>query len=91
VRHDVLPASCGEHELEQDPLLELLDGVDDGAALVSANRPGSEDPSGREHVHAKGDIANPSVPDSSTLLFLFLWSPHKHSRVIHGRRIRAER
>jgi hypothetical protein len=88
---DVLPTSCREHQLEENSLLQLFDGVDDSAAVVSANRPGREDPSGREHVDAKRDIANPSFPNSSSLLFLFLCSPHKHSWLIHGMRIRAER
>ncbi len=87
MRNDVLAASCGEHELEQHPLLQLLDGVNDGAALVPANRPRSEDPPRREHVNSKRDIANPSVPNSSSLLFLFLCSPHKHSWLTDGMRI----
>ncbi len=37
MRHDVLSAAGREHQLEQDPLLQLFDGVDHGAALVAAN------------------------------------------------------
>jgi hypothetical protein len=89
VRDDILPPSRGEHQLEKNSLLQLFDGVDDSAAVVSANRPGSEDPPGWEHVHAKLDVANPSFPNSSSLLFLLLCSPHKHSWLLHGAQISA--
>src|SRR5439155_6866459 len=48
--HHVLPGPRTEHQLEQHPLLELLDGLDHGPALVPLDRPGSEDAPGRQHV-----------------------------------------
>ena len=76
MRHNVLTPPRRQHQLKQDSLLELFDSVDDGAALIPANRPRGEDPSGRKHVHAKRDVANPSFPHSSSLLFLLLLLPH---------------
>src|SRR3989442_1443855 len=69
--HDVLPRAGSQHELEENALLELLDGVDDGSPLVSANGPGREDPAGWKHVDAQRGIADPALPHRpSTLLFV---------------------
>jgi hypothetical protein len=77
--HCVLAAPRSKHQLEQHALLQLLHGVDDGAALVPANRPRSEDPSGRKHVDSERNFADASFPNGSALLFLLLLSSHKRS------------
>jgi hypothetical protein len=60
-----------EHQLEEHALFELLDRIEDGPALVPANRPRREDAAGREHVDAKRDISYPTLPDGlSSLLFV---------------------
>jgi hypothetical protein len=79
MRHRVLPSPRSQHQLEQHALLQLLDGIHDGAALIPANCPGSEDSSGRKHVDSERNLADASFPDGSALLFLLLWSSHTRS------------
>jgi len=74
-RHDfagrgILARAGSQHQLEQHALLELLDGVDHRPALVPSDRPGGEDPAGRQHVHAERSFPDPPLPHGLTSLLL---------------------
>jgi hypothetical protein len=72
----VLSGPGPQHQLEEDPLLELLDRVHDCPAFVPANGPGREDPPGREHVDPQRDLADPALPYGFALLVLLIVQTH---------------
>jgi hypothetical protein len=78
--HDVLARSRTQHQLEQDPLFELLDGIDDRPPFVPLDGPGGEDAARGEHVDAEGRFADPALPDGlSSLLFVQCSLPYGFS------------
>lgn len=85
MRDDVLASPRRQHQLKENPLLQLLDGIDDGTPFVPTNRPGRENSAGGEHVHSERDIADSSFPNRSALLFLLFLPSQKHSWLIGTR------